>query len=222
MSNPVMSLVPEPSTPQTATAMGASRRLAAIKVLRQHGLHIDTLIAAASKRHADALSERSKALNELIDQPEPPKKDAIDRLRAIKNARNDVEAQKKAKLAELDPLKALRKETEQAFIETIEAKVDGGTQLGLELGDRMELATGLELTPGTLSQISSAARTIIASSADGSAPDDVKDLALAIAGMDITGDALVTVSAGDVEEDDTEHAEEEYEEPEEGDEDLSF
>ena len=201
-TSPTMTLVPELPTLASTQGIGAQRRLTVIQLLHARGQYLDLKIAACRKNHATLIGEATKAQNELIEQADPPKKDALERVHAIRAAKAEIDDRKRAKAAELDTLTSSRKETEQALVEAIQSKIDDTTQLGLDLGDKLALAEGLGLSPGTIQLADAEARRVIAAKGEGSAPSDVTELALAIAGMGISGEKFIVAPSDDVDDSD--------------------
>lgn len=200
--NPNMTLVSDLPTPASTQGLGAQRRLTVIQLLHARGQYIDIRIAACRKNHALLIGEATKEMNALIEQADPPRKDALDRVHAIRSAKGEIDDRKRAKAAELDSLTASRKETEQALVEAIQSKIDDTNQLGLDLGDKLALADGLGLSPGTIQLADAEARRVIAAKGEGSAPSDVTELALAIAGMGISGEKFIVAPSEDVDDSD--------------------
>lgn len=197
------------TVPNSAEALAALRRNAAIKLLSGRLKRMDDLeIPACRKKHAGILTEATKAQTEAIDKPLPS---TAKELRAwgdsVKAATAEIRKREKEKKDELDELTSERKMTEQAFIETIESE-ETGLQQGLDFGDKTAVADGLALTPGTLERIDAEARQILAAKGTGSAPVAIAELATAIAGLGISGATLVKAASDDVEEDAEAKAEE--------------
>jgi hypothetical protein len=195
MSNRAMSLVPEPTT--SPDGPGPQRQVTAIQLMLGRTDRLGANYSARSKKWNKAIGEAETALDTVIKQPNPQKKDALDRLHAIQAAHAEVASRKTQKSDELGILAPLLKHAEQAFREVCQKRDDEGVQTGLDFGD---FGDGLSWTPGTLELIDAEARMIITAQG-ASAPADVVELATALASMGISGEKFVTVASDAVETD---------------------
>jgi hypothetical protein len=185
-------------------SLGDRRRLTSIWLLRQRAKLLNTRWKARQKHWTEELTESTQALNSLIDEDLPSSKtDLMERLKAIKGAREECKDRKTEKGRDLDGCTSAIKANDAALTETADADLVQSVQQRLAFEDTVALADGLDLTPGTLELIDAAAREVIQATDNASATrlEDVKELATALASLKISGMHLVTPAAEAVESD---------------------
>ena len=193
--------------PSTDPNLAKARRYTAITLLRRRGDRLANELASTTvfwkKEIADSVAE----LDALCDPKESPKpatlKERGERLDQIYEVKKERDRAKAGKAKACGDIQALIEANEQAIDECFAAKPNGAQQ-PLPLGDRRQVADGLELTPGTLELIDAAAREVLTSAGSKNAPDidDIRDLATAIAMMGIDGSKFVPATSDAVVADD--------------------
>ncbi len=215
MSNAAASIIEEPPTAEDTAddlgseghqsrSLGDRRRLTSIWLLRKRAVLLNTRWKARQKHWTEQLTEATQALNNLIDEDLPTSKaDLTERLKAIKDAREECKDRKKDKGSDIDGCTSAMKANDAALTEAADADLVQSVQQRLAFEDTVALADGLDLTPGTLELIDAAAREVIQATDNATATrlEDVKELATALASLKISGMHLVTPAAEAVESD---------------------